>query len=72
MDEAKVIVGSFVIPGGELSCVLEFVEAAFDHVAQGIDGRIDWELDQAVPLGRDHRDTAAPLHILPRRRGQIG
>jgi hypothetical protein len=63
--EAKVAVCGFVISGCQSSGVFELVEAAFDHVAQGIDGGIDRQLDQPVPLGRDHRDTAAPLHILP-------
>jgi len=63
VDEAEVAVGGFVIAGCQSAGVLEFVEAAFDHVAQSVDCGIDRELDQPVPLGRDHRGAAAPLHI---------
>lgn len=63
MDKAEVAVGGFIVSGCQPSGILELVEAALDHVAQSVDGGIDGELDQAVPLGRDHRDTAAPLHI---------
>lgn len=63
MDEAEVAIGGFVVACRQPAGVLEFVEAAFDHVAQGIDGGVDRELDQPVPLGWDHRGAAAPLHI---------
>ena len=63
MDEADVAVGGFVISCRETPGVLELVEAALDHIAQGIDCGIDGQLDQAVPLGRDHRNTAAPSHV---------
>ena len=63
MDEAEVAVGGFVVAGCYPAGILELVEAALDHVAQGIDRGIDRQLDQAVPLSRDHRDTAAPFHI---------
>ena len=64
MDEAEVTVGGFVISGCEPAGVFELVEAAFDHVAQGIDGGIDGKLHEAVPLGWDHRHAAALFHIL--------
>ena len=63
MDEAEVAVGGFVVSGCQPAGILEFVEASFDHVAQGVDRGIDWQLDQAVALGRDHRGAAALLHI---------
>lgn len=63
MDEAQVAVGGFVVASRQPPGVLELVEAAFDHVAQGIDGGIDGQLDQPVSLGRDHGRAAAPLHI---------
>ena len=63
MDKAEVAVGGFVVPGCQPSSVFELVEAAFDHVAQGIDRGIDGQLDQPVALGRDHRSAAALLHI---------
>ena len=50
MDEAEVTVGGFVVAGCQPPGVLELVEAAFDHVAQGIDGSIDRQLDQPVAL----------------------
>ena len=52
MDEAEIAVGGFVISGSEPPGVLELVEAALDHVSQGVDGGIDRDLDEAVPLGR--------------------
>ena len=63
MDEAEIAVGGFIIAGGQPSGIFQFVEAAFDHVTQGIDCRIDGQLDQPVPLCRDHGCAAAPLHI---------
>ena len=63
MDEAEVAVGGLVVSGCETAGVFELVEAAFDHVAQGVDCGIDGQLDEPVALGRDHRDTAALLHI---------
>ena len=63
MDEAEVAVGGLVVTGRQPSGVLELVEAALDHVAQRIDRGIDGQLDQSVPLGRDHRGAAAAFHI---------
>ena len=63
MDEAEIAVCGFIIAGRQPAGVLELVEAALDHVAQSVDGSIDGQLDEPVALGRDHRDTAAPLHI---------
>jgi hypothetical protein len=63
VDEAKIAVGGFIISCCQPPGIFELVEAAFDHVAQGVDGGIDGELDKSVPLGRDHGDTAALFHI---------
>ena len=63
MDEAEVAVGGFIVTGSQPSGIFELVEAAFDHVAQGVDGGIDGQLDQPVALGRDHGGAATPLHI---------
>ena len=63
MDEAEIAGGGFIVTGCQPSGVLELVEASFDHVAQGIDGGIDGQLDEPVALGRDHRDAAALLHV---------
>jgi len=63
VGEAEVTVSGFVVSGCQPPGVLELVEAAFDHVAQGIDGSIDRQLDQPVALGRDHCGAAAPLQI---------
>ena len=40
MDEAEITVGGFVVAGCQPWGILELVEAALDHVAQGIDGGI--------------------------------
>ena len=64
MDETEIAIGGFVVSGCEASSVFELVEAAFDHVAQGVDRGIDGQLDQAVPLGGDHCHTAAGFHVL--------
>ena len=63
MDEAEVAVGGTIIAGCQPSGIFELVGAAFDHVAQGIDGGIDGQLDQPISLGRDHRGAAARFHI---------
>ena len=63
MDEAEVAVGGLVVTGRQPSGVFELVEAALDHVTQGVERGIDGELDQPVPLGRDHRSAAAAFHI---------
>lgn len=63
MDEAEIAVCGLVVSCCQPSGVFEFVEATLDHVSQGVDCGINGQLDQSVPLGRDHRDTAAPLHI---------
>ena len=63
MDEAEIAVGGFVVACCQPAGILELVEAAFDHVAQGIDGVIDGKLDQPVPLGRDNGDAATLFHI---------
>lgn len=36
MDEAEIAVGGFVVAGGQPSGIFELVEAALDHVAQGM------------------------------------
>jgi hypothetical protein len=48
VDEGEVAVGGFIVAGGKSPRVFDLVEAAFDHVAQGIDGGIDRQLDQSV------------------------
>ena len=63
MDEAEVAVGGFVISCRQPAGIFEFVKATLDHVSQSVDGSVNWQLDQPVALGRDHRDTASPLHI---------
>jgi hypothetical protein len=37
VDEAEIAVGGFVVSGRQPSGILDLIEAAFDHVAQGID-----------------------------------
>lgn len=64
MDESEIAAGGFVIAGCKSPGVFQLVEAAFDHVAQGVDRGIDGQLDQAVALGRDHRHTATIFHVL--------
>jgi hypothetical protein len=53
----------FVVSGCQPSSIFELVEAALDHVTQGVDCGIDGKLDQPVSFGRDHRGAAALLHI---------
>lgn len=64
MYEAEIAVGGFIVAGCQSTGVFQFVEAAFDHVPQGVDCDIDGQLDQPIPLGGYHRDTAAFVHIL--------
>ena len=63
MDEGEVAIGGFVVAGCQSSGIFQFVETTLDHVAQGINGGIDGQLDQPVALGRDHGGAAALLHI---------
>ena len=63
MDEAEIAISGFVVAGGQSSGILELVEAALDHVAQGVDCGIDGQLYQPVPLGRDHGDAATLFHV---------
>ena len=64
MDQAKIAFGGFVVPGYEASGVFQFVQAALDLVAHGIDCGIDGELDPAASLGRDHGEATTAFHIL--------
>ena len=63
MDEAEIAVCGFIVSCCQPSGVFELVEATLDHVSQGVDCVIDGQLDQPVPLGRDHRGAAALFHI---------
>jgi hypothetical protein len=63
VDEAEVTIGGFIVSRCQPPGIFELVEAALDHVAQGVDGGIDGQLDAPVALGRDHRRAATPLHI---------
>ena len=47
MDKAEIAIGGFVVSGCEAPGIFQLVEAAFDHVAQGVNGGIDGQLDQA-------------------------
>ena len=53
MDEAEIAGCGFVVSGRQPSRVLEFVEAALNAVAQGIDVAIDRDLNLAVPACRN-------------------
>lgn len=44
----------------------------FDHAAQSIDYGIDGQLDQPVPLCREHGDAGVPFHIFANEIGTIG
>lgn len=59
MDEAEVAIGGFIITGGQSARIFEFVETAFDHIAQRVDRGIDRKLDAPVAFGWDHREAAA-------------
>ena len=63
VDDAEIAVSGFVVSGSEPPGIFELVEAALDHVAQGVDCGIDGQLDQPVALCRDHRDAAAPFDV---------
>jgi len=67
VDKAEIAIGSFIIPRCEAPGVFQLVEAAFDHVAQGVNGGIDGQLDQAVSFGWDHCQAAAAFHVLANR-----
>jgi len=55
---AEITRHGFIVAGRQPSRVLEFIEAALDAVAQGIDVAIDRDLNLAVPArGNDRRGT---------------
>lgn len=61
MNEAEVTVGGVVVAGRQPPGVLEFVEAAFNHVAQGIDEPVSSRLNdcrQRTKMGSAKRPTA--------------
>ena len=63
-DKAQIAGGGFVVAGRQPSGVFQLVDAAFDHVAKGVDITIDLCLDFAVSPWRDDRRAAAGLDIL--------
>ena len=63
MDEAEIAISGFLVAGGQSSGILELVEAALDHISQGVDCGIDGQLYQPVPLGREHGDAATLFHV---------
>ena len=64
MDEAGVAACCLVISCREASGIFEFVEAAFDDVAQGVDCAIDGKLHETVSLGWDHGKSTTFLHVI--------
>ena len=64
MDEAAVAAGSLVISCREATSIFEFVEAAFDDVAQCVGCAIDWNLNKPVFLGWDHGKSATLSHVI--------
>ncbi len=64
MDAAEVAVGGLVVSGCKAPGVSQLIEAALGHIGQRVDCGIDGQLDQAVPLGRDHRHAASVFHAL--------
>jgi hypothetical protein len=58
LDEGEIAHCGFIVAGRQPSRVLEFVEATFDAVAQGIDVAIDRDLNLAVPACRNDRRRA--------------
>lgn len=63
MNEAEVAIGGFIISGGEVRGIFELAEAPFNHVAQGINGRIDGQLDLAIALCRYRCRSTTSFHI---------
>lgn len=64
MDERKEAFGGFIVSGSNAPCIFEFVEEAFDAIAQGIQQRIDRPLDFAVRFCRDDRVRAVDIGVL--------
>ncbi len=54
-----------------VSCIFEFIEAAFYDVTKRINCTINRKLDKAVALGRDHRISTALLHVIANKVGVI-
>ncbi len=64
VDEAEETVCGFVVAGCQAATVLEFVEAPFDHVVQGIDRHVDHLAHLAVLSHRDHGQRVTALDVL--------
>jgi len=65
VDEAEEAFGGFVVAGCQPTAVFQLVEAALDHVAQGIDGPVDSLAHLAVLSHGDHGQGVAALDVFP-------
>src|SRR5258705_1133451 len=64
MDEAEIACSGFVVSSCEAARILEFVEAAFDTISEGVDVVIDRDLDLSSASHRDDCDAAFGLGML--------
>ena len=62
VDEAQEALGGFVVAGSDAACVLQFVEAALDEVAQPVEGAVHGDAQLAGLAHRDDRLNVARLH----------
>lgn len=65
VDEAEEAFGGFVVAGCQAAAVFQLVEAALDHVAQGIDGHVDSLAHPSVLSHRYHGQGVAALDVFP-------
>lgn len=65
VDEAKEAFGGFVVAGCKAAAIFQLVEAALDHVAQGVDGHVDSLAHPSVPSHRYHGQGVAALDVFP-------
>ena len=71
MDGGKKISSEFVIPRGDGSIVLDFVEKSLDEVAFAIEFEITLALHLAVCLWRNHREDCPLIERADQRIGVV-
>ena len=65
VDEAEEAFGGFVVAGCQPTAVFQLVEAAPDHVAQGVDAHVDSLAHPSVLSHRYHGQGVAALDVFP-------
>ena len=65
IDKAEEAGCGFVVSGRQSAAVFQLVEAALDHVAQGVDGHVDSLAHPSVLSHRYHGQSVTALDLFP-------